>query len=657
MLTAIFAVIFSISDAGVVMDVIIGYALFILPGYVYFRMQGDSTFSALICGAPLGIAVTGLLIMTIAAKAGWNIPALLSGYCGLNFVLAVLAYISKRKDPAASARKDSPVIPASIGILIALYIVAVITIPSAGAGTLTEKGYAFAGLFGHDYILRALTAVALSKEIPPESYYYAGMKMHNYYLLWYTLPAFIYNLGGREEDIRKIVSVVSILNIPFFFSILFMKLVEMVTAGRADAVLKKGRIFFAAFVVLFLCSYHWMFFLLKRFALRSDMVPLNSLADQMSYTSQSWMRIILFEPQFPLAIMMIVLIMMIIRKGPSYPRGIILGLLLSGLAMTDIVAFLIFAVAYALYWLWNMYHSRDRAEIVQLFWVLIVGITIAMTMHQTDIFASQEYSNKIIISPSINTFLIFILIPMELGLLFLWGLLGSGKLMKTKDGVFLLSMIVISILAMGLVTEVLEGNVFLRKGLYFLTLPIFLSAGCYLYNVDIKKGMSVMIACAIFALPTVGTDIYALSNTGDETFTTYISKDEMDAVRWIRQNTPEYAVVQSRIDYAGHFDYSLTVCFAERKAALAHWKVAYNRYPNLAAIDGRVAEIRRIFQTDDSTERLQILDKLGIDYLFVGERERASFPGCEEKIKGTPSISEVYANSEVRVYAVEKREG
>ncbi|MDI6616598.1 MAG: hypothetical protein QME27_07770, partial [Syntrophaceae bacterium] len=350
--------------------------------------------------------------------------------------------------------------------------------------------------------------------------------------------------------------------------------------------------------------------------------------------------------------MMIILVLMIIRERPSCPRGIVLGLLLSCLAMTDLVVFLLFAASYAVYWMWGMYRSRNRGEVVQLLTLLTVGIGIALMMYNIDIFAAREYSNKIVIRPGVNTMLVFVLVPMELGFLFVWGMMGSKALLKRPEGVLLVSMMAASLLAMAFVTEALEGNVFLRKGLYLLTLPLFLAAGHYLYSATMKRCMAVMLACAFLALPTVATDIRALIDTNDETFTTYISREEMAAAQWLRQNTPHDAVVQSRIDYPGHFDYSLTVCFGERRAALAHWKIARNRYPNKAAIDGRVDKIRRIFQTDDDGERLRLLNELGIGYLFVGEKERGSFPGCEEKIKRSPSIQKVYGNNDIRVYRV-----
>jgi len=657
LVTALCASLLFIADTRVVAEVIAGYALFIFPGYVYFSVRGDRPFLALVYGAPLGIAVTGLAILVVVAKTGWHVPALLSGYIGIILLLAALAYLSKKKDERGNLPEKTYVIPVAVGMVVALYIITVVTLPFANAGVLTDKGYAFTGLFGHDYILRALTAVALSHGVPPDSYYYAGMKMHNYYFLWYTLPAFIYNLGGRADDIRKIVSVVSIINVPFFFSILFLKLAEMVTDGNRNVILKKGRLLLVASVALFLSSYHWVFFSLKWLAGRVDVAPLNALADQMSYTSQSWTRIILFEPQFPLAVMMITLVMIIIRNRPSYTRGIVLGLLLSGLAMTDLVVFFLFAASYAVYWIWGMYRSRDRREVVQLLTLLTVGIGVALLMYHIDVFAVEKYSNSIVIRPGINTVLLFVLLPMELGFLLVWGILGSGALMKRREGVLLLSMMVVSLLAMGFVTETLEGNVFLRKGLYLLTLPLFLSAGYYLYDAAMKKGMLIMLACAFVALPTVATDIYALIDTNDETFTTYISWEEMDAAMWIRQNTPEDAVVQSRIDYPGHFDYSLTVCFGERRAALAHWKIARNRYPNKVAIDGRVDKIRRIFQSADDGERLRFLEELGIGYLFVGEKERGSFPGCEERIEGSPFMKKIYGNGDVRVYQVMKATG
>jgi hypothetical protein len=114
---------------------------------------------------------------------------------------------------------------------------------------------------------------------------------------------------------------------------------------------------------------------------------------------------------------------------------------------------------------------------------------------------------------------------MELGFLFVWGMMGSKALLKRPEGVLLASMMAASLLAMAFVTEALEGNVFLRKGLYLLTLPLFLAAGHYLYSATLKRGMAVMLAFALLAFPTVVTDIYALIDTNDETFKhTYLGR-------------------------------------------------------------------------------------------------------------------------------------
>jgi uncharacterized membrane protein len=111
-----------------------------------------------------------------------------------------------------------------------------------------------------------------------------------------------------------------------------------------------------------------------------------------------------------------------------------------------------------------------------------------------------------------------------------------------------------------------------------------------------------------------------------------VSTDEMSAARWLRTNTDPMAVVQSLIEYhGGQFDYSLPICFGERKTALGLWQMAFQRYPNRDAITARVHEIQDLFSTSDDNQRAGIAHRLKINYVLIGPRERARFPDSDAR--------------------------
>jgi uncharacterized membrane protein len=129
----------------------------------------------------------------------------------------------------------------------------------------------------------------------------------------------------------------------------------------------------------------------------------------------------------------------------------------------------------------------------------------------------------------------------------------------------------------------------------------------------------------------------------------------MAAAFWLRSNTSSNAVVQSLIEYhdGGLFDYPLTICFGERKAALGLWQMAYQRYPNREAITQRVHQIQTLFSTASAEERASLASALHIDYVFIGPRERARFPGADARFfADTAHFREVYGADTVNIYQV-----
>jgi uncharacterized membrane protein len=114
--------------------------------------------------------------------------------------------------------------------------------------------------------------------------------------------------------------------------------------------------------------------------------------------------------------------------------------------------------------------------------------------------------------------------------------------------------------------------------------------------------------------------------------------------------------VQSAVDYPGNYDYSPTIDFAERKAALGFWKMALLFYPDRRRLAERVRQVDEIFGAEDDGPRLRNLADLGIDYLVVGQRERALYPGCDQRFRRQPGhFRPVYEAGSVSVYQVQLR--
>jgi uncharacterized membrane protein len=215
--------------------------------------------------------------------------------------------------------------------------------------------------------------------------------------------------------------------------------------------------------------------------------------------------------------------------------------------------------------------------------------------------------------------------------------------------------LLIALFFMLFVTETLEGNVFLRKSIMVFRVPLFLLAASRLYSAFHGRVSAVTWGLLVLALPTLVTDTYATSDVHNRDATTYVSPAEMTAASWIKDHIERDAIVQSMVDYSapGAIDFSLTVCFGERKSALGFWKMAYQRYPNKDAIVGRNHDIDAMFRSDDTVERYRLARALNIDYVLVGPREQARYPGAEARFAGDPAhFRRVYDSGEIRIYEV-----
>jgi len=334
-----------------------------------------------------------------------------------------------------------------------------------------------------------------------------------------------------------------------------------------------------------------------------------------------------------------------------------IGFLLSAMALTDTTTFMIFGSSYRTYQVVCGAAAKEKLIVRDLTVTLTVGLFILFVLMYLGILGFNKYSNKILFESNIKVIVALpFLIFLTLGIFPLTGYLGvrlSGY--YTMKTIFVLLMIGIAFIFITCVTDALEGNVVLRKSLYFIRLPIFLISIQYLYSMNKKSLDKALIGLMILSIPTLATDVWTTSNIRKRTETIYITLGEMEASTWIKNKTSPDVIVQSMIEYPGNFDYSVTVFFGERRAALGIWKGAKMFYPNYNAIRQRVSAIDAIFSTEDNKKRQELLAELKIDYVFIGEKERAHYKDCEEYFTGDKiHYEKVFDNDEVSIFRIKR---
>ena len=645
-----------LADAKTLAVTVFTFGLFVLPGFVICRSFTTSTARAISYGLPLGYSLTSLLIIALVGTRGWDMRTIALGYLlGIGVLWAVTS-----ARPASSATRvptadvESQIrLPAIVALGLAFTLIA-LYVPLDHDGRLTLRGYAFTGLFGHDFNLRAVDSMALANAIPSDNYFFNGVKTYNYYVLWYILPATIYNLLGKQPALTDIISILNLLYVPIFGTLVYYALARFVraTTDTPVASFRLGVIFVLLFVYCY--SYHWLFFLVAKLPDVAAVPLLAHLSTLMGPVSTSWFKDFLFQPHCVLGLMQLLAMMHFALTDGIRARGLWLGILGGSLLLTD---FLIFLVATTGFGFW--YVSRKSAwgsvrKFVPEFLALAAAaLAVVALAFYLKIFIIPEYSNKAILSPNWSAIAgLPALLLICLGPLPVLALLA----LRQKTWVFteqlrlLLLVTAASLFFMLFVNDVIEGNVFLRKSLMALRLPLLIFSAAYLYAAWSRLPRLLILLLAL-AVPTLFTDWFATSQTDDARYTTYVTPDEMSAASWLRLHTKTDAVVQSLIEYEGAFEYSLTVCYGERKAPLGLWQMAFQRYPNRDAITFRVHQIQTLFSASDADERANVVRSLHIDYVLIGPREEARFPGAGARFAADSlHFEQVYSSGTVRIY-------
>ena len=640
-----------IADVATMAAAVITFVAFALPGFIVFRRFASTTV-AMVYGVPLGYSLTSLIIIAAVGLGGWSIPVI-----GCAYVLLLAAvYMIARMAPGgrgdqASAQDDYDIeLPLFVAIALATFVL-LLSIPLAHAGSLTERGYAFAGLFGHDFILRATDSVTLAQSIPEDNFFFHGQKTKNYYILWYILPATIVNLLGKNADAAKIVASVSLISVPVFGMLVYFALESFVKA-TTQAAIASTRLAII-FLLLFTCcySYHWVFYGLTHVLDPAVYPAVDRVSHMMGPVSTSWFKDLLFQPHSMLALMQLLAVMYLSLRPPLPLRGLWIGLLLGSMLLADTVVFLVIGSAFGVWYLFKVFDRSRISELAQMIGSVACVVALCLGIHA---FGSAEYSNKIVFLPYTAAIVgLPLLLPLCLGAMPILPLLAWKQRAwhLERQTWLLIALLIASLFFMLCITEVLEGNVFLRKALTVARLPLLLLSGRYLYSfLRPTLGLSLLV---LLAAPTLLTDAYATSDTSDARHVDYVSKDDMTAALWIRGHTERGAVVQSLIDYPGPFDYSLTVNFAYRRAALGLWKMAYQRYPNRSALDERVREVNALYMTSSDDERITLAKALDINYMYVGPQEQAKYPGITARMDADIlHFKSVYRYGQVSIYQV-----
>jgi hypothetical protein len=168
--------------------------------------------------------------------------------------------------------------------------------------------------------------------------------------------------------------------------------------------------------------------------------------------------------------------------------------------------------------------------------------------------------------------------------------------------------------------------------------------------------------CLVFvlaaaALPTVAVDVFNAQDTSNLKpapgfpWTLTLSRAEVEALRWLKTQTPADAVVQPDVFTRATASWAYMPAFGERRMAAGLPGAMIPYHPYEVATDSMT---QSIFGREDPEARARAARALKIDYVYLGPVEQKAHPELAGLLDSRPDLFSVaFRNPEVVIYRVE----
>jgi uncharacterized membrane protein len=188
------------------------------------------------------------------------------------------------------------------------------------------------------------------------------------------------------------------------------------------------------------------------------------------------------------------------------------------------------------------------------------------------------------------------------------------------------------------------------------TIPALAAAGlASLWDRGLRAAAVAIVAVVVIVgVPTTAIDLHNAQDIANLEmgpgfrWTVSVSPSSQAALAWIRERTPEDAVVQMSIKPRGRETWTLVPTFAERRLA-AGQPISLLRIPEYEADS---AEADTIFSTRTAAEAATIARGMRVDYIYVDRVEREAYGAAIDKFN-TPEYFELaFRDGDAAVYRV-----
>jgi hypothetical protein len=608
-------------------------AVFSLPGVPLARRFFPGPF-AILAGSALGYFASSLAAGGLARFGALTPATALAASLGLYLIVrAVSSFIPMTHEGGDSAS----------GFLAAALLLPILlaAVPFLKVGAPVEGGIAYRAYFSADLMTHLSVVAELQKSgYPPVNPFYTGESLH-YYWLFFAHPAVFGSSGANQAALLSLYLASAMLFTGLFFG-----------AAR-ELGLAPSRAFLAASVTLLAVSYEGVLSLLGTGSFRDTNVDAFGRWVLGLVSLDGLHRSVLYTPQHLFSYSLLVVLLTLFLRGEprDRPGALLSGCLLGGMAGASIVTAMLAGP-------WTLLVLFFRSSSVRRFlelslWIAAPALLCLLAYVALGFFGEAGSAIQVRTARWPELFSVLLLDCGALLALFLFRL-RSGLRRFDREVAALAGLALLAILFLDL--KGYEGVwMAWRAGSVLLLALGFLAAPALGSSLRVRHALVVLPAALTAALDLVNAQDVSnrRMSAGDFRWTTVVSRDEWEALRWIREQTPEDSIVQWDVGARELGEWALLPAFGERRMAvgspiflldLRKYRVRERR------------EVRPIFASLDPFEAHRIAASLGIDYLFVGAREIQTRPHTMRRLFESEKLFRtVYSNPGVTILAVVPR--
>ncbi len=576
-------------------------AIFAAPGIPLARKWFQGSF-AVLAGAALGYLASALAACALVRFERLGQGSMIAASMGLYVVFRGLAALvpEKPRGEGGTARGFF-----AAALLLPLVFVA---LPFLKVGAPLPDGVAFRAYFSADLMTHLSVVAELQKgTYPPANPFFAGESLHYYWLFF--APAAAFGDSGTNPA--------ALLSLYLASGMIFTGL--LFGAGR-ELGLAPARAFLATAITLFAVSYEGLLTLVGGF------LGAGSFRDTNVDAFGRWVlglvsldglhRSVLYTPQHLFSYSLLVVLLVLVLRGEPRDRAgaVLLGGLLGGMAGTSIVTALLAGP-----WMASVLFLRSpsfRRFLEISLWTAAPALLLLSSYVVLGFFgdAGGALSLRLPRWPEL-----FSVLLLDCGALCLLCAFRAGFRRFDFELAALAGLALLAVLFLDLTGY--EGVwMAWRAGSVLLLALGFLAAPALGRALGARHALVILPAALTALLDLVNAqDVSNRSlSAGEFRWTTVVSRDEWEALQWIRAETPEDSLVQWDVRARELGEWALLPAIAERRMAvgspiflldLGKYRVRERR------------EVRPIFTSGDPMEAHRLASGLGIDYLFLGPRE------------------------------------